>query len=78
MIHFPNAPANFDDPLRELYKLAVEPELSFKDKVARLLALGADALGLKLGIVSRIEGSIYECFFSMALTGPRCPVPPLV
>lgn len=22
MNHFPNAPANFDDPLRELYKLA--------------------------------------------------------
>ncbi|MFG6579890.1 ATP-binding protein [Sulfitobacter sp. 1A13191] len=73
MNHFPNAPANFDDPLRELYKLAVEPELAFEDKVAQLLALGADALGLELGIVSRIEGTIYECLF---VHGPDwAPVP---
>ena len=73
MNHFPNAPANFDDPLRELYKLAVEPELAFEDKVAQLLALGADALGLELGIVSQIEGTIYECLF---VHGPDwAPVP---
>ncbi|UOA33841.1 Sensor histidine kinase ResE (plasmid) [Sulfitobacter sp. DSM 110093] len=63
MNHFPNAPANFDDPLRQLYMLAIEPDLTFEDKVAQLLALGTDALGLELGIVSRIEHPIYECLF---------------
>ncbi len=73
MNHFPNARANFDDPLRQLYKLAVEPELAFDDKVAQLLALGTEALGLELGIVSQIEGTIYECLF---VHGPDwAPVP---
>lgn len=63
MNHFPNAPVDFDDPLRQLYLLAVEPDLGFEDKVSQLLALGADALGLELGIVSRIEHPFYECLF---------------
>ena len=51
MNQFPNAPANFDDPLRELYKLAVEPELAFEDKVAQLLALSTDALASNLELL---------------------------
>ena len=54
MSHFPNAPANFDDPLRKLYMLAVEPDLGFEEKVTQLLTLGTEALGLELGIVSQV------------------------
>lgn len=53
----------FDEALRQLYLLAVEPDLSFDDKVARLLDLGATALGLELGIVSAIEAQTYTCLF---------------
>lgn len=54
---------NFDDALRELYLLAVEPNLRLEDKVAKLLALGTEALGLELGIVSRVNDPVYECIF---------------
>ncbi|SDG59018.1 ATP-binding protein [Sulfitobacter delicatus] len=55
--------AGFDDPLRQLYLLAVEPDLSLDDKVAKLLALGTETLELDLGIVSRVERPIYECLY---------------
>ena len=73
MSHFPNAPASFDDPLRQLYMLAVEPDLGFEDKVTQLLTLGTEALGLELGIVSRVNYPVYECFF---VHGPEwAPLP---
>ena len=73
MSHFPNAPASFDDPLRKLYMLAVEPDLGFEDKVTQLLTLGTEALGLELGIVSQVNHPVYECLF---VHGPEwAPVP---
>nr|WP_259986323.1 GAF domain-containing protein [Sulfitobacter sp. W027] len=54
---------NFDDALRELYFLAVEPNLRLEDKVAKLLTLGTEALGLELGIVNRVNDPVYECIF---------------
>ena len=73
MSHFPNAPASFDDPLRKLYMLAVEPDLGFEDKVTQLLTLGTEALGLELGIVSQVNYPVYECLF---VHGPEwAPVP---
>ena len=56
-------PVGFDDSLRQLYMLAVTPDLSFDDKVAKLLALGTEALGLELGIVSQVDGPLYECLY---------------
>lgn len=53
----------FDEALRRLYLLAVEPDLPFCDKVGRLLELGSAALGLELGIVSAIEDRTYTCSF---------------
>ncbi|MFG6538077.1 hypothetical protein [Sulfitobacter sp. CS16] len=55
MNDFYNALADFDDPLRQLYMLAVEPDLSVEDKIAKLLQLGTEALDLELGIVSRVD-----------------------
>ena len=63
MNDFYDAMADFDDPLRQLYMLAVEPDLSVEGKIAKLLQLGTEALGLELGIVSRIEHPVYECLF---------------
>jgi PAS domain S-box-containing protein len=53
----------FDDPLRQLYLLAVEPDLSLDEKIARLLELGTQALGLELGIVSQVTHPIYRCLY---------------
>ncbi len=63
MNDFYNALADFDDPLRQLYMLAVEPDLSVEDKIAKLLQLGTEALGLELGIVSRVDHPVYECLY---------------
>ncbi|HAC49967.1 MAG TPA: hypothetical protein DCE85_11910, partial [Sulfitobacter sp.] len=63
MNDFYNALADFDDPLRQLYMLAVEPDLSVEDKIAKLLQLGTEALGLELGIVSRVDHPVYECVY---------------
>lgn len=62
MTHDPAAIGEtFDGPLRQLYLLAVEPDLTLDEKIARLLELGCEALGLELGIVSQIRGDVYEC-----------------
>ncbi len=49
-----------DLALRHLFFLSLDPEITFEAKVARLLDLGCAALGLPLGIVSRIEGDSYR------------------
>ena len=59
----PTAFRGFDEALRRLYLLAVEPDLTFEDKVGRLLELGSAALGLELGIVSAIDDQVYTCSF---------------
>lgn len=61
MNDFYNALADYDDPLRQLYMLAVEPDLSVEDKIAKLLQLGTEALDLELGIVARVNHPVYEC-----------------
>ena len=64
---------DFDDPLRQLYLLAVEPDLSLDDKVTKLLALGAETLDLDLGIVSRVERPVYECLYVHGPDGAPAP-----
>lgn len=56
--------AKCDETLRELYLLAVSPNLSFSEKVDTLLRLGRGALGASMGIVSRINDGKYEVLFS--------------
>lgn len=63
MNDFYSALADFDDPLRQLYMLAVEPDLTTEDKIAKLLRLGTEALELELGIVSRVDQPVYECLY---------------
>ena len=55
--------AGFDEALRQLYLLAVAPDLSLDEKVSKLLALGTETLGLELGIVSQVDQSLYECLY---------------
>lgn len=55
--------SGFDDPLRQLYALALEPDLSLEDKVLRLLSLGVETLSLDLGIVSQIAHPVYTCLY---------------
>jgi len=55
--------AGYDDPLRQLYLLAVEPDLKLDDKVPKLLALGTETLNLDLGVVSQVERPLYECLY---------------
>lgn len=40
--------------------LSLDPDIELDEKISRLLRLGCDALNLPLGIVSRIDGSVYE------------------
>lgn len=65
--------ASFDEPLRQLYLLAVAPDLSLDDKVAKLLALGTEALGLDLGIVSQVEPPVYRCLYVHGPEGAPAP-----
>ncbi|WP_424930976.1 GAF domain-containing sensor histidine kinase [Amaricoccus macauensis] len=53
----------FSDPLKQLYLLAVEPDLSLGQKVERLIALGLETLDLELGIVSSITDPVYEVLY---------------
>ncbi|MGK7753204.1 ATP-binding protein [Roseovarius sp. C03] len=49
-----------DAALRQLFMLSLDPDIEIDEKISRLLRLGCDALNLPLGIVSRIDGSVYE------------------
>lgn len=49
-----------DAALRQLFMLSLDPDIELDEKISRLLRLGCDALNLPLGIVSRIDGSVYE------------------
>lgn len=65
--------ASFDEPLRQLYLLAVAPDLSLDDKVAKLLALGTEGLGLDLGIVSQVDRPVYRCLYVDGPEGAPAP-----
>lgn len=44
---------------KALRQISTDTQLSFEGKLERLLAIGCDALGLDVGIVSQIQGDIY-------------------
>ena len=46
--------------LRNLHRITSEPTFDFADKIRGILALGLDAFGLDIAIVSRIEGPSYR------------------
>lgn len=45
--------------LRKLHEIISTVELALHEKITRLLQLGLEALGLRIGIVSHIEGDVY-------------------
>jgi len=49
--------------LRETYEVIADPSLSVEEGVRRLLAVGADVLGVRYGILSRIDGD--DCVFEV-------------
>lgn len=46
--------------IRQLYKVASSPKLSFEQRLQGLLTMGRRCFGLDIGIVSRIQGERYE------------------
>ncbi|QFT83130.1 Alkaline phosphatase synthesis sensor protein PhoR (plasmid) [Roseovarius sp. THAF27] len=56
-----------DDALRQLFTVSLDPDLDMDEKISRLLKLGCYVLNLPLGIVSRIDGSVYRVHH---VTGP--------
>ncbi|MGR3463597.1 ATP-binding protein [Limimaricola sp.] len=47
-----------------LYYIAADPDKAFEQKADELLAIGCEALGLELGIISFVEGGRYEVLHS--------------
>lgn len=58
-----DALARHDAALRQLFNLSLDPDLDIDNKIALLLKLGCDVLELPLGIVSRIEDSVYTVHY---------------
>lgn len=54
-----DAAGHHDDALRQLFMLSLDPDIDFDSKVSELLRIGCEALGLDVGIVSRIKDSTY-------------------
>ncbi|SDF24905.1 GAF domain-containing sensor histidine kinase [Limimaricola pyoseonensis] len=50
--------------LGRLYYIAADPDKTFETKANELLEIGCAALGLSLGIISRVEGRRYEVLHS--------------
>ncbi len=51
--------ASREEKVASFFELAAEPNLAFEEKISRLLALGCELLELDMGLVSRVEGSLY-------------------
>jgi len=51
---------NSERSLRELYEVTSNPELSFDEKLQRILGIGCSRLGLSLGFLTRIEDGRQE------------------
>ena len=45
--------------LREMYEVVSAPDRSISERIRRLLAIGTDALGMRYGVLSRIEDDEY-------------------
>ncbi|MBE9126471.1 MULTISPECIES: PAS domain S-box protein [unclassified Coleofasciculus] len=59
--------------IRALYKVASAPQLTFKQRLQGLLAMGRRNFGLDIGILSCIDGNRYEVI--AAQVPPRFPLP---
>ncbi|EYD72503.1 two-component hybrid sensor and regulator [Limimaricola hongkongensis DSM 17492] len=58
-----------------LYYIAADPDKSFEQKANELLAIGCEALGLDLGIISFVEGGRYEVIHSYGEAPPAPGTP---
>lgn len=45
-----------EESLQRLYRITSDPDLSFEEKLSRMLDLGRDRLGVDLGFLTRIAG----------------------
>lgn len=58
---------------RHLHRIATDLELSFRDKLRAILALGSETFGLPIAVLARIEGQRYEVVESVAEGLPLHP-----